>query len=189
MERGPHQWCQKGSTEPVPKEQMVSAHFLRIRMTTSQQHISLDMKTQKLHYNCLTEMCTEADWVSGSWWTQYNMFIAQTVLFLFLSTANGFHSLWLRVIVFFFYYSFPSELFSSCGITSSFTRSSVLPILASPSFHFDKSTCQISTIFLLPFIFRVTLFLIPVFFWHLWFVSQNCVFSFHEGSQHLQEKK
>lgn len=84
MESGPYQWCQKGSIEPMPKEQMVSAHFLRIQMTTSQQSIGLDMETQKLHYNCLTEMCTEADLVSRSWWVQHNMFIAQSVFFSFL---------------------------------------------------------------------------------------------------------
>lgn len=63
----------------MPKEQMVSAHFLRIWMTISQQHISLDTETQKLHYNYLTEMCTEADLVSGSQGAQYNMSIAQAV--------------------------------------------------------------------------------------------------------------
>lgn len=66
MECGSFQWCQKGIIEPVPKQQTVSAHFLRIQMTTSQQHINLNIETQKLHYNYLTEMCTEADLVSGS---------------------------------------------------------------------------------------------------------------------------
>lgn len=165
MESGPYQWCQKGSIEPMPKEQMVSAHFLRIRMTTSQQHISLDMETQKLHYNYPTEMCTEADLVSGSWWAQYNMFIAQTLFFPFLSTANGFHSLWFKYL--------PSSLFILSSLSTSPVQSppdSVLQFFPSSlSFHLDKSIldksiCQINTVLPLPFIFRVMLVLVPFLF-------------------------
>lgn len=78
------------------------------------------------------------------------------------------HCQWLsfpltKIFVFLLFYSFPSELFS-CTVTSSFTSSSVLSILISFSFHLDESICQNNTIFLLAFIFRVTLILVPFLF-------------------------
>lgn len=84
-------------------------------------------------------MCTEADLVSGSPWAQYNMFIAQSVFFLSCPLPMAFipFDLGICLPLFWFFRSFPSDLFPSCALSSSLASSLVSSIFVS----FFFSTC------------------------------------------------
>lgn len=136
-------------------------------------------------------MCIEADSVSGSLWAQYNMFIAQSVFFLSCPPPMAFIPFDFGICLppFWFFHSFPSDLFPSCALSSSLASSLVLSILISLFFHLYKFVCHISTMFLLPFIFHVTLISDPFIFCHLCYVSQNLCSSFYGGFQHIWDRK
>lgn len=136
-------------------------------------------------------MCTEADLVSGSRWAQYNMFIAQSVFFLSCPLPMAFIPFDLGIYLppFWFFHSFPSDLFPSCALSSSLASSLVPSILISLFFHLYKFVCHIITMFWLPLIFHVTLISDPFIFCHLCFVSQNRCYLFYGGFQHIWDKK